>query len=435
MGIIVEELLAGPRGRLACLEIAEAWELRAALAEVAAAGDPTGADRFAAQRTDEPNLGWAVAEADGALDPNPQGASYGITAVFAEFGGLPSPDDMRRAQEEHVARRTAQRANPAPAIAGAAAALARVPLLSPTAAELAEAVAQSVGAARGWQPPTGTDVLLARPEMRPGLERIAEVLAASALTAWWASPVDLADQWLAHDQDIPGPPERWDTPTPARTLLENWAEVNAASEEAGEELLWGTAPFAFDDAGNGFASTYGTFQHDGRGGHQELSPLASGTPTRFVWQEDEGPHGEELWAAAFEAPPGARVYEIRGEADWVGLCQRFPFNVSRSYGPYGREALYLDDSPRSEHWVTPDWRRVAEEFDAVHLSVIGYLACATRPIEVPGHGVSGLAAWDPGETIWLCDTPQSRDLSLERGTLRRWDDAGIGDWVEATSPA
>jgi hypothetical protein len=52
--------------------------------------------------------------------------------------------------------------------------------------------------------------------------------------------------------------------------------------------------------------------------------------------------------------------------------------------------------------VIPDWPAVAEEYDAVHVSVWGWLTTAGRPVAVDG-AASLLAGWSPDATFWLTD--------------------------------
>jgi len=50
----------------------------------------------------------------------------------------------------------------------------------------------------------------------------------------------------------------------------------------------------------------------------------------------------------------------------------------------------------------PDYEGVAADYDAVHVSVAGYLAAAGRPLPV-GDARTMLAGWEPDATWWLTD--------------------------------
>ena len=61
---------------------------------------------------------------------------------------------------------------------------------------------------------------------------------------------------------------------------------------------------------------------------------------------------------------------------------------------------------RDGTWLIPDWAAVATRFDAVHLTVDGYLSTAGRaiPVEHPsGPAATVLAGFAPDETWWLTD--------------------------------
>ena len=53
--------------------------------------------------------------------------------------------------------------------------------------------------------------------------------------------------------------------------------------------------------------------------------------------------------------------------------------------------------------MVPDWPEVAQEYDAVHLTVSGYLTTAGRAVPVSDGVASVLAGWGPDETWWLTD--------------------------------
>lgn len=76
-------------------------------------------------------------------------------------------------------------------------------LLEPTPELLRRALATAVGNARYWQAPDGEDLLAATPEMQIALERVAEHVAASPLTAWWSTPVAISAQQSVKWEDAP----------------------------------------------------------------------------------------------------------------------------------------------------------------------------------------------------------------------------------------
>jgi hypothetical protein len=117
------------------------------------------------------------------------------------------------------------------------------------------------------------------------------------------------------------------------------------------------------------------------------------------------------------------VLELAAPADWAALAQRHPLEVTAS-----RRHDWWRITGWEGAWVVPDWAAVAEEADAVHLGVDGYLATAGRalPVDVPGAGPARtlLAGFDPGATWWLTDAL----AGLGEPTDWRRDDSGT-TWV------
>lgn len=81
------------------------------------------------------------------------------------------------------------------------------------------------------------------------------------------------------------------------------------------------------------------------------------------------------------ASPTARVYEADGPQSWHRLAMRYPA---------------LDEAGRT----VPDWGLVANDWDAVHLSLGGLLTAQLVREEGP-HGFTELQSWDSEQTAWL----------------------------------
>ena len=65
-------------------------------------------------------------------------------------------------------------------------------------------------------------------------------------------------------------------------------------------------------------------------------------------------------------------------------------------------------------WVTVDWERASQEYDGIHLSVLGALDAAYVPVRVgipSSRGVrecwTMMAEWEPGSVVWLNDPMNS----------------------------
>ncbi len=449
MGITVEELLAGPRGRLLCLQLALAWEEADARAEeerrrFATPGTPSllpstlnGDSSAGCGRVRDGQLPLAQAawDADLALDPDPRGAAYETAPLEGAPGTNPSGSDDspgHRAPTRELAGSSAeQRAD------AAARACARVLPRTPDPGTLLWALSDTAGAARGWQAPTGIDVLLAQPALVSALRPVAQAVTNSPAVDWWSRDMDPQDQWIEL-QESDGSAWSWRLRGNIRTVWDEWAQHRAEEEAEGFSSTWWTSPITFGQ--DSPPITHGTLPSaacDASGApaerpHGDAELAAAGTPTGFLIQEDSGPVGPLMQAGRLLPQAAPRVLEIDSEAAWVSACTAFPLDVSRSYGPQARLALYLVDEPRATTWVIPDWGKAAREYDAVHLTVGAYLACATRPIEVPGHGFSAITGWDPDETYWLGFPPEQEPPSEANGRLRTWSEAGGDEWRDIT---
>jgi hypothetical protein len=69
-----------------------------------------------------------------------------------------------------------------------------------------------------------------------------------------------------------------------------------------------------------------------------------------------------------------RIYEISGPDEWADLAGRYPLDVSKS-----RRHDWWRITRWAGTWLIPDFAAVAGDYDAVHLSVTGYLTTADEP--------------------------------------------------------
>lgn len=255
--------------------------------------------------------------------------------------------------------------------------IAVVPLAEPTAELLREVLQISVEQAMYWQRPEGTDALAATGPVLAQLRRVAEHLAGTSAVAWWAQDVPLDSQWCV----------RWREgaiafPRVSRTLS-TWREkiheletrLMGTGREYNDEW-WSTPPFSL------CAST---------------RELPNGTPAGLHGVEDtSGP--ENAWAHRIIPPADARIFTISGAEAWAELCGRFPLEVTaQNQNQWQQTTGYI------AKWVIPDYAQVAQHYDAVHLSVRGYLATAGRAVPADDDHAALLAGWNPDETFWLTD--------------------------------
>jgi hypothetical protein len=123
-------------------------------------------------------------------------------------------------------------------------------------------------------------------------------------------------------------------------------------------------------------------------------PTQDDKPAGALWTPSFLPDGTSMWqwgewaefgrdrplhALAFD-PAGVRLCTIGSPADYERLVTRYPRPASTR--------------------VQVHWPRVAEDFDAVHLTVTGLLTAHHVPIATP-HGPAVLTGWDAESTAWL----------------------------------
>lgn len=236
-----------------------------------------------------------------------------------------------------------------------------------------------------WGEPDTEDRALGHDAVREALLPIAEAITAAPGTRWWASPVALDSQRYAQflDSHALPPPQL----TGAAEMLVAWRAATVEDERSARDRPEDpSAPYS---------------------GHWWSAPALSGLPVttralpglgaaRLVLLEDSlGWRSARCWPLA--PRDGARVYEVHGPDQWTELAGRYPLDVSRS-----RRHDWWRVTGRAGRWLIPDYAAVAADYDAVHLSVAGYLATAGRALPV-GDASTMLAGWDPDATYWLTD--------------------------------
>ncbi|BDV30214.1 hypothetical protein [Microbacterium terricola] len=320
-------------------------------------------------------LEYLVASAREAGTPEGEAAA---TAIFWAAHQLdPNPGTLMRIGDDDGSF-----VEPVVSATDVAEALAGVEPAEPTAGSLREALAASADSARYWQEPDGEDALAASAELRPALDGVASAIAASPHAAWWDSPVDPEDQW-----SVP-----WDgdatLPSGRDAVLRTWREATVAEEIRAERER--SADPTENWTGEWWSMPPAWFVHTTRS-------LGEAGPAG-LWFVEDGTGWETAVATPVDAVP-ARVIEIDGPDAWIELCRRHPLVVTAS-----RRHDWYRATGRAGEWVVPDWSKVAEEADAVHLSVQGYLSTAGRAIDIGEGKASVLAGWSPDATYWFAGT-------------------------------
>ena len=301
---------------------------------------------------------------------------------------------------------------PRPHPAEVAALLDAVTIAPPNESQLWFALREAVEAARYWQKPDGEDELAGSPPVRASLARVARLLAGSRHADWWTSPIDDV-QWcvfFVDNQDLgPAVPA---APVSAADILEHWQGA-----QRHEETLAGLRrPTKVTTAisGSWWSKPPWGLMQSTRAVNARGPVGLQMVEDRFSWTE-----------AAVErvvVPCGARIYEIDGPVAWARLCTRYPMDVTAS-----RRHDWFRVTGRSGRWMLSNWVGVSVDFDAVHLTVAGYLTTAGLAVPVGDAGASVLAGWNPDQTFWL------GDATGDARTRRDWteNDQSTG-WVPST---
>lgn len=239
------------------------------------------------------------------------------------------------------------------------------------------ALERSVDSARYWQEPDGEDALAGLPAISAALVPVAEQLLAAPGSEWWGKPRRV-EQWAID----------WRTPNDATPLPENprrtlaeWARKARAEEEqavrerpedprANVSGSWWSIP-------HGLVHTVG-----------QVPAGLSLVEDSLGWEE----------ATVIPVRGTGRTLEIRDAADWISLCRKYPLKVTAS-----RRHDWYRVIGRDGRWVIPDWEQIAGEWDAAHLTVLGYLNGAMRLLQVDDENATVMAGWDPDSTLWLTD--------------------------------
>lgn len=104
--------------------------------------------------------------------------------------------------------------------------------------------------------------------------------------------------------------------------------------------------------------------------------------------------------SAWKVPikPEARIAEIHSPIDWITLVQKYPSHrTDRCLAPHLDEAW----PDKSLTW-TVDWHRLSHDYDAVHLSVAGWLTATSHLLSMPDNrGHTFCEGWPTEATIWF----------------------------------
>lgn len=263
-------------------------------------------------------------------------------------------------------------------------------LVSLTHADLLIALEQTVNSARYWQPPDEVDEALRAPALDDTLERIARAVMDSPHATWWMSATELLTQRAV--QWYHGTLGGWDARFGDRgtSIWPSWRRQMIAEEHralrdrpadpaAAVTGRWWSSP-----ANSGCAST---------------TRMVAELPAVELDLREDSLGSTRARVRQAQPRPHTRIYEIHSPADWTRLVEQYPLDVSAS-----KRHDWFSTTGRAGHWHMPDWSAVGEDYDAAHLSVIGYLTTSGMALPVRVRHIesaSVLAGWSPDETYWL----------------------------------
>jgi hypothetical protein len=263
---------------------------------------------------------------------------------------------------------------------------------------LVAALAQPVEMAMYWQEPDEEDRALAADAVRQALLPVAEALVAAPATRWWPGPLATGRQQYV---EWPGGPDMAPATPGAIAELQAWRAETLSDEQSAQERP--------DNPAAPWSGYWWSTPRPSRLPSTTRSVPGLGAVGLVLVEDGLGWAQARCWPA--ESRPDVRVYEISGPAQWAELVGRYPMDVSNS-----RRHDWWRATGWAGRWLIPDFTAVAADYDAVHLSVAGYLTTAGRDLPV-GDARTVLAGWDPDATYWLTDT------------LRLWPPAT--DWVRS----
>jgi hypothetical protein len=241
-----------------------------------------------------------------------------------------------------------------------------------------------------WTEPDAEDqgfaVESAREALRPVAEAVAVAVARLPDVRWWTETVDGSRQRYTQFPDEQPLPEA--LLTGAAELVRVWLADTRDDERSAHDRP--------EDPAASFSGRWWS------------SPAHSGLPvtTRGLLSlgavgltlAEGGPGGRPARCWPVAPQDGARVYEICGPGQLAELVDRYPLDVSKS-----RRHDWWRTTGWLGRWLIPDYAAVAADWDAIHVSVAGYLTTAGIAIPAGGGARTMLAGWDPDATWWLND--------------------------------
>lgn len=204
---------------------------------------------------------------------------------------------------------------PDPSVSDIAAALNAVPLIAATPLDVLKALEASVDFARYWQEPDGTDELLAHPDLQASLTRVAAHLAAA--TDPLPTGEMASDQWRVeffHSYEYEKPVLAAAEALRLRREEEQEGERAAQRERpADPKAEW---------SGQWWSIPSGWLETSTRS-IPHLGPIE-------LWLVEDSDGPEAALVERIDTSSALPVFEISSGEQWAELCRRFPLDVTAS---------------------------------------------------------------------------------------------------------
>lgn len=218
--------------------------------------------------------------------------------------------------------------------------------------------------------------------------------------AWWFAPMDTDSQiWVSQDRNPPT--ERPTEPSWIHAdLRQDFRAFITSTDIDGTASMLAAVDLQICDAGYGY--------DDGYAG-----------PPFAIWR--------------MQPAPDARVFEVDSPHAWHELCVAYP--RTKAFSPVDFDMLNIVDLD-AKAYLEPDWAKVANDWDAIHLTLGGMLTSHQVAVKSK-HGWTYQHGWDTEQTWWLrwtftdytpladhTPTTELRELSETNSIFRRmrgWD--------------
>jgi hypothetical protein len=247
-----------------------------------------------------------------------------------------------------------------------------------------------VASALYWQPSWDRVLDLAAAQLRPALDRLAQAVLTRPWPAWWSSPYDRTSQVVIEAMDESGDEPALRVPQfePASPQLERWEAVRL--QRIAQFAPEVTAVAGYRPAGGDWWSTPDVVATT------RMYP-GLGVAGLLLYEDIRTWRRAATWPVTTH--DDVRIYEVTDVTTWLGLLTQSAIEVTVDSGPDWYEA-----TGRRGRWEIPNWRQLARSYDAIHLTIDGYLRLAGNPIDTGRGTLTMVAGWAPDETYWLTDS-------------------------------